>query len=489
MLFNSYIFIFAFLPVTLFGYFLLNKFKLLKSAQAFLVMASLLFYAYFNFSYLWIIIASILFNFAVNKILHLNVRQTIRKMVLVVGLLCNLGLFVYFKYSNFFIENINRVFGTDYFLGSILLPLGISFFTFQQVSYIIDSYKKEVPNYSFLNYATFVAFFPQLIAGPIVLHKEIVPQFADNTRKKFNFDNFSKGLKAFAFGLAKKVLIADLFGQVVAIGYNDISALNTTSALLLMFSYTIQIYFDFSGYCDMATGLGLMFNISIPQNFNSPYKALTITDFWKRWHITLTRFFRKYLYYPLGGNRRGWVRTYTNIFIVFVVSGFWHGANWTFVLWGVLHGLASILTRVFDSRIKKLHPAFSWLMTFAFVNIAWIFFRAPSIGHAVTIIKTIVKCDFGGIPTQISDIFSFDLLKNIALYLGGVFTKFASLPNNILMALCVVLAIAAILVARNTNQRIESFKPTAISSVVVILLLVLSIISLSGVSTFLYFNF
>ena len=209
----------------------------------------------------------------------------------------------------------------------------------------------------------FVTFFPQLVAGPIVLHSEIVPQFADKKKKKLNADNFAKGIMAFSFGLAKKVLIADTLGKVVNWGYLDVGALDRTNAIIVILCYTLQIYFDFSGYCDMATGIGKMFNIDLPMNFNSPYRAVTILDFWNRWHMTLTRFFTRYVYIPLGGNRKGKLRTYINVFIVFTVSGIWHGANWTFIVWGMVHGLFNIFTRIFKKYIDKLPKFINWFIS------------------------------------------------------------------------------------------------------------------------------
>lgn len=323
MLFNSYIFILLFLPVTLIGYYIFNKFKKYKLAKTFLLVMSIWFYAYFNITYLPIIITSIIFNFMIYK--GMQKDKLNKKILLIIGIIFNIGMLIYFKYFDFFIENINVLFKTDFALKHILLPLGISFFTFQQVSFVIDSYKQEVPSYKILDYALFVTFFPQLIAGPIVSHDEIVPQFEDLQNKKLNFDNFAKGIYAFTLGLAKKVLIADMFGKIVNYGFINAGGLNTTNAILVMLAYTFQIYFDFSGYCDMATGIGLMFNIKLPMNFNSPYKSLNIIEFWKKWHITLTRFFTKYVYIPLGGSKKGTARTYANIFIIFFLSGIWHG--------------------------------------------------------------------------------------------------------------------------------------------------------------------
>lgn len=334
MLFNSYVFILCFLPLTLLGYFALNKCSKFECAKVYLILMSFLFYGYFNPYYILIILSSILVNYFLGTSLTKSNNSGRSQFFLGVGIAFNVGILFYYKYLDFFIENINVIFQQDFNLLYIVLPLGISFFTFQQLSYIIDCYNKTVPNYNLLDYSLFVTFFPQLVAGPIVLHSEMVPQFADVLKKKINWDNMSKGLYALSFGLAKKVLLADTFGVFVNWGYENITSLNSFDTILIILGYTLQIYFDFSGYCDMATGIGYMFNIKLPMNFNSPYRAINILDFWRRWHITLTRFFTTYIYLPLGGSRNGkWV-TYRNVMIVFLVSGIWHGANWTFVIWG-----------------------------------------------------------------------------------------------------------------------------------------------------------
>lgn len=334
MLFNSYIFVLCFLPVCITGWFALNHIKKFVLAELFLLGMSLWFYGFFNMDYLYIIIISMLFNYAVYKVLLRYDSWYVRNTALVVAVFFNIGLLFYFKYYDFFVENINYVFRSDFTLHYLVLPLGISFFTFQQLSFIIDTYKKEVGNYNFLTYALFVTYFPQLIAGPIVTHDELVPQFADESRKALNWSNLSRGFYLFVLGLAKKVLIADTFGNAANWGFANISELDSVNAVLVMLSYTIQIYFDFSGYSDMAIGIAKMMNIDLPINFNSPYKSLTITEFWDRWHITLTRFFTKYIYIPLGGSRKGKIRAYINTIIIFLISGLWHGANWTFIVWG-----------------------------------------------------------------------------------------------------------------------------------------------------------
>ena len=484
MLFNSYIFVLLFLPVSLIGYFILNHFNLYVIAKVFLFSMSIWFYAYFNVSYLTIIIISIVFNYGIGNVLLTNKIRKIwhRKFLLLFGLSCNIGVLIYFKYFDFLIENVNALFSTDFNLLHLMLPLGISFFTFQQVAYIVDSYRKEAYQSGFLDYSLSVVFFPKLLSGPIVMHNEIVTQFTDIDKKHINYENFAKGIMAFALGMAKKVLVADTFGKVVTWGYSSIEMLDSTNALLIMLAYTIHIYFDFSGYSDMAMGVGLMFNIDMINNFDSPYQAFTIAEFWKRWHISLTRFFTRYIYIPLGGNRKGKVRTYINTLIIFIISGLWHGANWTFIFWGLLHGIAVVLNRIFQNKIKNVHPALLWLETFCFINVTWIYFRAPSIAEGTQLIKMILYSDFGAINPEIISCFAIPELEEILSLL-----KLTVSPWTVIV--CFGCAIIAFLSMKNTKERIDNFRPSFVQMIIVPVLLLWSVISFSGVSSFLYINF
>ena len=484
MLFNSYIFVLLFLPVTLSGYFLLNRFTKTDLGKLWLLIMSVVFYGYFNVYYLPIIILSIVINFFVSRILMQSEKIILRKITFVAAMALNVGVLFYFKYFDFCIENINIIFSTDFLLKNLLLPLGISFFTFQQLSYVIDAYRKTVPVYSFLDYALFVTFFPQLIAGPIVLHSEIVPQFADKNNRNFNYENFSKGMYAFAFGLGKKVLIADVFGKAVNLAFADTDYfLNTTNGIIIMLAYTVQIYFDFSGYCDMSTGLGLMFNIHIPINFNSPYRSITISEFWKRWHITLSRFFTTYVYIPLGGNRKGKVRTYLNNMIVFLVSGIWHGANWTFIIWGLLHGVAMVFNKIFDEKIKKIPKIIMWFLTFGFVNVAWLLFRADSVHQFLFIMKNFVFMHFELPKAELLNAF----FTSTGLYFRDLLNW--EYLSYIYVLILFVFALLASVFLKNTNEKLERFKPTRKSLAITVILILGSVLSFSEVSTFLYFNF
>ena len=391
---------------------------------------------------------------------------------------------MFFKYMDFFISNFNGLFKSDFNLLHIALPLGISFFTFQQISFIVDTYKGEVEDVKFLDYACFVAYFPQLIAGPIVSHDEILPQFRNPEKKHINIENLTTGFYIFVLGLAKKCLIANRFSDAVGYGYTTIQSQGTWGALVVMAGYTIQIYFDFSGYCDMAIGIGRMMNIDIPVNFNSPYTAFTITEFWERWHITLTRFFTKYVYIPLGGSRRGAVRTYINILIVFLASGFWHGADWRFVFWGLLHGIFMVITRMFRKVFDRIPKVINRFITFLFVNVAWVFFRAPSFESAITLLRKVFSFRFEVLDYVLRDAFKVTEIKKVFRIIG-IEQRF---PYAIIICFFAV-STYFMMFAKNALERANRFKPSAIKALTTVFLLVWSICTFSGLQEFLYFNF
>ncbi|MFQ5488405.1 MAG: MBOAT family O-acyltransferase, partial [Gammaproteobacteria bacterium] len=338
MLFHSYGFIFLFLPLTLLGFFLLGRYGLLRWALAWLVLASLTFYGWWNVEYLFLLLASIVVNYLLGRALAPSQRTTASaRVLLAIGIGLNLALLAYFKYAAFIVGNFNQLLGSDYRVHEIVLPLAISFFTFQQIAYLVDAYYGRAQEYSFLNYSLFVSFFPQLIAGPIVHHREMMPQFEGRRIFRFSYEDMDVGLLIFCIGLFKKVLLADGMAQfsepvfAAAAGGLELSFFEAWGGAL---AYTLQIYFDFSAYSDMAIGLAWMFGIRLPLNFASPYKAINIIEFWRRWHMTLSRFLRDYLYIPLGGNRKGRERRHLNIMATMLLGGLWHGAAWTFVVWG-----------------------------------------------------------------------------------------------------------------------------------------------------------
>ena len=478
MLFNSYVFMLAFLPLTLAGYFLLGLLPERNPAnKIFLILASFVFYGWNNPSYVPIIVCSILVNYALSQGMLRAERKSVRLPLMLAGLFLNLGILFWFKYHDFFCENLNAALGTHFTIHHLMLPLGISFFTFQQLSYVIDSYRHSVPRYNLFDYALFVTFFHQLIAGPIVLHSEIVPQFADPRNRRPNSENFAPGLFAFARGLAKKVLVADTFAAAVEAGFAGAAGLNTAEAWFVAVGYTLQLYFDFSGYCDMATGIGLMFNIRIPMNFNSPYKSLNIREFWQRWHMTLSRFLTNYIYFPLGGSRRGALRTAVNLMVVFLASGLWHGAGWLFLLWGLLHGAASVLYRLCRRRWDALHPALQWMATFIFVTVCWVFFRAERLGDAIAIVRAMFIMDFGPLSSSITSAFALP-------------SGFHPGYNALYMLVWYAASLTACLGMRNVYERtMDGWKPGILNALVTVALIVVCTLSLSRVSVFLYFNF
>jgi len=394
MLFNSFEFIFLFLPLALLVFLALGSFVRPAAATAWLVCASLFFYGWWNPAYLGLILGSIIFNFVVGCFLS----RYPRRALLAFGVAANLGLLGYFKYFNFFVANLNAVAGTTIQGGDIVLPLAISFFTFQQIAYLVDVYKGEVEEHGFVRYALFVSFFPQLIAGPIVHHKEMLPQFAKPETYRWSQKNIAIGVSIFIIGLFKKVIIADHLAGYATPVFNAADAGGTPSFFEAWggaLAYTFQLYFDFSGYSDMAVGLGRMFGISLPLNFNSPYKAANIIDFWRRWHMTLSRFLRDYLYIPLGGNRKGTTRRYINVMITMLLGGLWHGASWTFVAWGVLHGFYVLINHgwLFLKRFLSLPASgipgrrLATGLTFICVVVGWVFFRAETFAGAAAILN------------------------------------------------------------------------------------------------------
>lgn len=535
MLFNSYLFIFLFLPLALLGWYGLNRIKCYQGAQIFLIGMSLWFYAYFNVGYLPIILFSCAVNYLLSALLagaekragariessaekrvgvriqngtderdaaqkekiHTNtgssakadVLARYRRIVRIAGCVCNLGILGYFKYYDFFIENLNAALSTDFSVKHILLPLGISFFTFQQLSFVLDRCRGEAAHYGIVDYLTFVTFFPQLIAGPIVLHSELVPQFQNLKKRTFHADSFARGIAYFVIGLSKKVLLADLFAKPADFGFANIDGLDSVSLALSALAYMLQLYFDFSGYCDMAVGIGKMFGVELPQNFNSPYQAVSIRDFWRRWHITLGRFFTTYVYIPLGGSRRGKLRTMRNTMIVFFLSGLWHGANWTFVVWGLLYGLAMVVNIWFPVSEKdgKRH-VFCHIATFLFHYLAFIVFRSETIADAIRYLKGLFSMTY------------FHSLQAVAgamevpeLYIVEKFLSMRA-PRHVvtlhMAELFFALAVGMLLITRkNARQRIEGRVLTGRFAGGLAILFVWSVISLSGVSTFLYFNF
>ncbi len=482
MLFNSYQFIFLFLPITFFVYFYLNSKRLIVASKSFLVFSSLFFYSYWNPIYLPIILSSMVFNYAVGTTFLKEIKNINKKVLLSIGILFNIGLLGYFKYMDFFIENFNFIFNSEIGLLNLTLPLAISFFTFQQIAYLVDSCRGETKEYDFLNYSLFVTFFPQLIAGPIVHHKEMMPQFFKTKNLVKNYKNIALGMFIFSIGLFKKVVIADTFAIWVNAGFENIEALTLFEAWATSLSYTFQLYFDFSGYTDMAIGIALLFNIKLPINFNSPYKALNIQDFWRRWHITLSRFLKDYIYIPLGGNRNGDLQTYNNLMITFLIGGIWHGAGWTFLFWGFLHGFALVIHRIWQKLNFKMNIFLAWFITFNFINITWVFFRAKEFEDAINILKAMF-----GFSTITIHLYLENRLSFLKEY-GIEFEAWYVIEKSKFFVL--ILSISFIIIfLKNSIDLSKNFKPNFIYKLFVLSTLFYALMSLTQFSDFLYFNF
>ena len=504
MIFNSYIFILLFMPVALVGYFALNKYCGGKNGQAglwWLLGVSLFFYAYDIPAFLILLLMSIIVNYGISRVItdlkekpEKNVR--LQKILLVSGIILNLAPLAYFKYGDFFVDSIEDFFHAEWNV-EVALPLGISFYTFLQIAYLVDCYREEKGfDYTFLEYAVYTVFFPKITMGPIVLHSEVIPQFRDSSKKRLDYNNLSQGLYAFALGLGKKVLLADTLAKLVNAGFENIYQINTMTAIIVTLSYTLQLYFDFSGYCDMAVGVAKMLNIELPYNFNSPYKAKSISEFWDRWHKTLTRFFTRYVYIPLGGSRKGKIRTYINTMIVFLLSGLWHGAEWNFVFWGFLHGLFMTVEKIgkdlglefkkMTGILRKIVDCVKWLYAFIAVNFMWIFFRAKDLDQAKFFLERLVsggwKCqEF--INSIFNDLIEIRILKRIGL--GSLLE--ASMDVTIWSVLIVL--VLGVVFLKNTQEKMVSSKYNWQRSVITAVLIVWCVVSLSDVSVFLYFNF
>lgn len=400
MQFNSYIFILAFLPLLILGYFGLNKINLFLG-KLYIIAASIVFYVYGGLDIAVILGISILLNYIFACFISKLKSGKYSKLFLSFAIIINAAILFYFKYFNFFISTVNLTLKTDFVTKNIILPLGVSFFTFQQIMYLVNVYKGTVGDINAIDYLAYILYFPKLIMGPLIEPADLITQMNNAENKSINWENLSYGLKIFSFGLFKKIILADTFTSAVDWGYSNIGTVTSMEWILIMLCYTFEIYFDFSGYCDMATGISIMLNITLPINFDSPYKAISIREFWKKWHISLTTFLTKYVYIPLGGNKKGKLRTYINTLLVFCVSGIWHGANWTFILWGILHGLLSISDRIFENMQKKIFEPVRWMCTFFAVNILWLLFRSDSVSQWILILEIMFKFE----NTSVSDAF------------------------------------------------------------------------------------
>ncbi len=437
MLFSSMIFLWTFLPIVLYLYyalFLVKKVQLKILLQnVLLLLASLVFYAWGEPVYIFLMLITISVNYVAGIWMEKASKHKI--WVLTGTIVADLGLLFYFKYFNLFVVTFNKIASAHPLeFKEIALPIGISFYTFQAMSYVIDLYRGEIEvQKKWYKLALYISFFPQLIAGPIVKYRDICEQI---DKRSCTQDKFVYGIKRFSYGLGKKVILANTFASVVDSILSDNEVLPGTSAVwLAALCYTLQIYFDFSGYSDMAIGLGKMFGFDINENFNYPYVAKSIQEFWRRWHISLSTWFKEYLYIPLGGNRKGKCRTYVNLFIVFFVTGLWHGAAYTFILWGLYHGFFSILERLFLGKVLEKNPVkiINHIYTMFVVCIGWVLFRADNLHQA------------------------YNLIRRMFIYAPGN-TSYVGVKEIILIVLGVILSVAPAIMAEKKNTAAKRIK-------------------------------
>ena len=483
MVFSSYTFL-IFLITVVAVFCLLKYCRLIALSQWMLLAASLVFYAWWKLEYLPILLGSILINFGLSKLMILSNPGLIgKKPILIVGITFNILLLGVYKYTDFILENLNLVIPNNIPLPGFILPLALSFFTFQQIAFLVDTCKGETKGYNFLSYGLFVAFFPQLVAGPIVHHKKMVLQFENNgLNSQINYESIFKGLILFIIGLSKKVIIADNLGILVDSGYSSVETLNFLQSWVTTLSYTLQLYFDFSGYSDMAIGIALMFNIQLPVNFNSPYRAINIQEFWRRWHMTLSQFLSQYIYQPLGGNRIGKLRNYLNLLIVFLIGGIWHGAGWTFIVWGAMHALASIFIRYWWKLNIQLPRTLAILLTFSFIHMTWIPFKADDFNSAITMFQNLWDVNFTLLSPQ-------DIIQNLKSL--GVD------KDSTMEALChlglILGALISVFIVPNSLKLMKRYevKSSFFQTLAVALLfcLCLILINSSSPAKFLYFDF
>jgi alginate O-acetyltransferase complex protein AlgI len=462
MLFNSFEFLLVFLPVVVAGYFACNR-RSGRWGNAWLVAASLFFYAWWRAEYLALLAASVVVNFMVGRAIMRRAAQGLPgRAILVAGIAFDLALLGYFKYANFLIENVAALAGIPAPHLDVILPIGVSFFTFTQIAFLVDAHKRKAAEPDPVNYSLFVTYFPHLLAGPILHHREMMPQFADPTNKRVDWENVARGLALLTIGLAKKVLIADPLAIQSNAAFDSVVPLTFGDAWFAILCYTMQIYFDFSGYTDMALGMARMMNIRLPQNFDSPYRRRNLREFWRHWHMTLTRFLRDYVYIPLGGNRRGEAYTAFAIVATFLLGGLWHGANWTFVLWGLLNGVGLVALRLWSRTGVRLPGLLAWALTFLFVNLAWVLFRAPDVATAGTFYTTL----FGG--------HGFGAIRG-------------SPPGDAVATLAVACVIA--MLPRSSARVVSEMSFGWPAQAATALLLAAGILSLANPTEFLYFNF
>ena len=515
MLFNSYEFLCFFFPLTCALFFVLCARGWARAAAGWLGLMSIVFYGYWSPRYVLLLLASIVANFFLGQLLlkcRAGESRLQAKHVLIAAITANLVTLAYFKYANFFVDSFREATGLDAQLAHIVLPIGISFFTFTQIAFLVDTYQGKVREARFMPYLLFVSYFPHLVAGPVLHHAEMMPQFGKPETYRFRIDNVVSGMTLLGLGLFKKVILADGIQPFVAPAFDGPATqlLTGFEAWGAVLAYSLQLYFDFSGYSDMAIGLSRVFNVELPLNFASPYKARNISEFWRRWHMTLSRFLRDYLYFPLGGNRHGKPRRYVNLMVTMLLGGLWHGAAWTFVIWGGLHGVYLVIDHAWQAAAGSIAGASRWLdtrfaaaagvlVTFVAVTVAWTFFRATSLDAALRMLTAMSGANGWVLPTEWKGALGATLGAAASGLRFDDLTAFAGLRQAGWIAALLVLAwfcpnsqeiMAALGRMRTLNVRVRATLGWSAFGALAASVMLLAIVSASrGTSEFIYFNF
>ncbi len=483
MQFNSLSFIFIFLPITVILYFCISKCNKRLGLISLLAL-SISFYYFFGIKEIAIVLASSIINCLNILIINKLSKKKAKKVFLIIGITINISILLYYKYTNFIVSNIVYCAGKNFKPYNIIMPIGISFITFHQIAYLVDCYNKEI-SFNFLDYFLYIFYFPKIVMGPITEPNFLIKQFHDDSKKGVNMDNVVVGIRMFVIGLSKKMLLADIFSSVAKYGYSHIGYASSLEILIAVLSYSFQIYFDFSGYSDMAIGVSRIFNIDLPINFDSPYKATSFREFWRRWHISLTMFFKKYVYIPLGGSRKGKIRTIINNMIVFILSGIWHGANWTFILWGGLHGIGTVIGRHIGRYTSRIYTFISWLVTFNLVSILWWLFGGDSIRNWISQMGTMIHLRNIRIGYEISNCFDNPITSTLEMIfkINGIDIGIKGLW------LIVYFIVGFIICLLFKNSYKKNYKNTIRSIIFTSLLFVISLTYLNSESVFIYGGF
>ncbi|WP_408069725.1 MBOAT family O-acyltransferase [Butyrivibrio sp. JL13D10] len=511
MSFNSFSFILIYFPIVLILWHGLNRLQKWKLADCSLIAASLVLYGFFSTKFVLILLFSCLINYGISRLI-ISGGDKLSGFIHIAGIIFNVILLGYFKYTNFFISNISAITGKDIPEINIMLPVGISFYVFSQIAFITDIKREKcnkikdtekLGNVDIFEYLFYIAYFPKIVQGPIALPYEIISQIRDRGRRQLKAENFRRGMELFVIGLSKKVLLGDNLSKIADHGFKYTYYMDTLTGALVLISYAFQLYFDFSGYCDMAEGVSLMLGIELPQNFNSPYKAVSVRNIWQRWHMTLTRFFVRYVYIPLGGSRKGKVRTALNVIIIFTLSGLWHGAGWTYICWGLIMGVMVVWDDLGIMAVKGdekknyllrqkplvlIPKKLGQILTFVMFLISLIFFRSQNMTYAIQFFKQLAIPTWPGFMYKTSSM--LDISENyLAITAINMYAK--QYTNIIYLISWIILLVISILVinSKNAHEIVEKKNNTKRHLIFLVLIFIWSFISLSQVSTFIYFQF